>query len=256
MRHLPPVFTSCWHEACNPIHRTDIFFTVISPHRWHPGGGRRAFTLVEMVTIIAIIVILLVAGVSLVGDTGHQARRAGADLLTGMIEQARTTAITSRSHVVLAVAEPGDLPTGDNRCRLGIFKVPNWPETTGGAPPGEISAVLMSRWRILENGVVLIGGNVGDGGSTSLPNPLDGPELSLRFGPAGKERTIRVHAIAFNPRGGLHFPTGSHPIAVRIAEGAYRNGVASPNRRGDSQTISENRLKIGRVIARPYRIDG
>lgn len=241
------VFTSCWHGACSLIFRSDITFTVISPERWHPGGGRRAFTLIEITVVIAVLVILLVAGVSLIGGTGASARKAGADMLTGMIEQARTTAITSRSYVVLAVAEPDDLPSGDSRCRIGLFKVrPElWPENASDPVP----AVLMSRWRFLENGVVLIGGEV-DG----LQNPLGEDQLTLDYG--ANNRSVKVHAIAFNPRGGLHHPAGSNPIAMRIAEGGYRNGIATPNRRGDPEAIPENRLKIGRVTARPYRTDG
>jgi prepilin-type N-terminal cleavage/methylation domain-containing protein len=220
---------------------------VIFPPQWHPARGRRAFTLVEIVVVIAVIVILLVAGVGLLGGTGAQARRAGADMLSGMIEQARTSAITTRSYVVLAVAEPGDLPTGDDRGRIGLFKVETWPDNDTDPLP----AVLMSRWRMFENGVVLIGGDV-----EGIENPLDQPELKISYGSGSKARTIEVHGIAFNPRGGLHFPRGSTPVAMRIAEGGYRNGKATPNRRGDSQTISENRLKIGRVTARPFRIDG
>jgi hypothetical protein len=207
--------------------------------------------LIEITVVIAVILILLVAGVSLIGGTGPSARKAGADMLTGMIEQGRTAAITSRSYVVLAIAEPGDLPANDTRSRIGLFKVKpdQWPQNTSDPVP----AVLMSRWRMLENGVVLIGGEV-DG----LQNPLDDdihPQLSITYGASGKTRTVVVHAIAFNPRGGLHHPAGSNPIVMRIAEGGYRNGTATPNRRGDSEAISENRLKIGRVTARPYRID-
>ncbi len=197
-----------------------------------------------MVTVIAILVILMLAGVSLLGGTGAQSRRTATDMLTGMIEQARTSAITSRRHVVLAVAEPGTLPTGDDRTRVGLFKVDSW-DSTGGP----VSGVLMSRWKTLENGVVLIGGEV-DG----LENPMDKGELSIIYNSA-KPVTVKVRAIGFNPRGGLHFPAGSAPVVFRLAEGSYRGGKATPFLRGDPERVAENLLKIGRVIARPYRID-
>jgi hypothetical protein len=201
-----------------------------------------------MVTVIAILVILMMAGVSLMNGTGSQSRRAATDLLAGMIEQARASAITSRCYVILAVAEPGDLLSGDERCRLGLFKVEteNWPDSSAGP----VTGVLMSRWRSLETGVALIGGPV-DG----IENPLDGPELTISYN-TGKPMTVKVHAIAISSRGGLHHPAGSSPIVMRIAEGNYRSGKPAPYKRGDTGTITENRLEIGRVIARPYRIDG
>jgi len=222
---------------------------VIFSFQRHDHGSRRAFTLVEMLAVIAVIGIMLVAGVRLLGDTGSQARRAASDTLTGLIEQARTTAITTRSHVIIAVAEPGDLPADENRCRLGLFRVDEWPDDSSGPIP----AVLMNRWKLLEKGVVLIGGDAGGESGGPLPNPLDGPELRLSYKAGGSTRTVEVHALAFNPRGGLHFPEGSRPVQLRIAEGAYRDGKALPIRRGDDRTIAENRLKIGRVTARPYR---
>lgn len=232
-------------------HRFEILPTVISFHPTHSFRGRRAFSLVELLVIIVLISVLLVAGVGVLGDSGYKARRAGADMLTGMIEQARTTAITSRSHVILAIAEPGDLPAGDTRGRLGLFRVESWPE----AADGEIPAVLINRWRPFRDGVVLLGGVAG-GDAANLPNPMDSPKLGIRYGGPGGNRTIQVHALVFNPRGSLHYPTGSSPVIMRIAEGGYRDGVATPNRRGDSQAISENRIRIGRVTARPLRIDG
>jgi prepilin-type N-terminal cleavage/methylation domain-containing protein len=222
---------------------------VNSRHRAQSDSGSRAFTLVEMLAVIAVIGIMLVAGVRILGDTGSQARRAAGDTLTGLIEQARTTAITSRSFVILALAEPGDLPAGDNQCRLGLFKVDEWPDQGAGVIP----AVQMSRWKTLENGVVLIGGDAGGAIIEPLPNPLDAPQLRISYGRDGGMRTVEAHAIAFNPRGGLHYPKGSRPVQLRIAEGAYRNGQAFPTRRGEGRTIAENHLKIGRVIARPYR---
>lgn len=199
-----------------------------------------------MVAVVAVLVILLTAGVSLMKGTGAQARLAGTDMLAGMIEQARTCAITTRSYVILAVAEPGDLPTGDERCRLGLFQVETWPDS----PSEAVEGVLMTRWRTLENGIALIGG-----ATDGVPNPLSGPQLTVSYG-ASKAMRVNVHCLAFNSRGGLHFPAGSTPVAMRIAEGSYRDGKATPYLSAGGAAVIENRLKIGRVIARAYRIDG
>lgn len=206
-------------------------------------AGRSAFTLVEMVVVIAIIVILMVAGLQVFGDSGGNSRKTATDAVTGLIEQARTTAITSRTTVVLAIAEPGDLPIKDGRCRIGLFRVPVWP-----ADATSVDAVLIRRWQTLPAGVVLLGGEV-DG----VRNPLDEPQITLRYGTGAKALEISVHSLAFGPRGGLHWPSGSDPMALRIAEGAYRNGKASPNFSGGNRTPAETRLKIGRIVARPYR---
>lgn len=212
----------------------------------HPGSAHSAFTLLEMVVVLTVVVILTATGVSLLHGTGTQSRQAGSDLLAGMIEQACATAVTSHSHVVLAVAEPGDLPGSDERCRLALFQVEAWPDSATDTVQG----VQLGRWRPMETGIALIGGHL-DG----VVNPMDATQLTIAYG-AATPRSVIVHAIAFNPCGALLYPPGSTPVAMRIAEGGYRGGLATPNRHGQSGSIRENRLKIGRVTSRPYRIDG
>lgn len=194
---------------------------------------------------MAALVILLASAPALLQGTGYHSRKTGSDLLEGMIEQARTTAITTRSYVVLAVAEPGDLAAGDERCRLGLFRVETWPDS----PADPVEGVLIGRWRTLETGIILLGG-----GAAGAENPLDAAELTVAYDGA-RMLTVKVHVLAFNSRGGLHYPAGSAPVAMRIAQGGYRAGKASANRRGESGVITESRLKIGRVTARPYRTD-
>lgn len=178
-------------------------------------------------------------------STGVQSRRAAVDMLSGLIEQARTQAVTSRSYVILAIAEPGDLPTVDDQCRIGLFRVDQGLED----PVTPVRATLLSRWQTLNTGIAITGGEI-----NGVPNPLDAPQLTFSYGGA-KNLSIQAHILAFNPRGGLHSPTGSTPVVLRIAEGRYVNGKAIAFPRGTSKTATENLLKIGRVTARPYQID-
>ena len=202
-----------------------------------------------MMVVIAILVTLMTAGVALLNGTGAQSRKSGTELLSGLIEQAQTTAITSRYQIVLAIAEPGDLPASDGRCRIGLFKVDeDWPDSS--ATPSPLKCTLLSRWKTLNTGIALI-----PGGVNGVTNLLDQPEITLTYG-GTKDLSVKVHAIGFNSRGGLHYPAGSTPIAIRLTEGGYRGGKATPTLRAGQMTPTENCLKIGRVTARPYRTDG
>ena len=232
-------------------HSKDVYPT----YKFHRTRSLAAFSLIEMVAVIAILIILMTAGISLLSSSGVQSRRAGVDLLSGLIEQARTSAITTRSYVILAIAEPGDLPTTDNQCRIGLFKVDAaaWPDTS--ISPVTVNAVLLSRWQTLNTGIVLIGTQKGESNPDTTPNPIDLDKVTINYG-GSKNLSIKVHAIAFSPRGGLHLPLGSTPVVLRIAEGRYSGGKATATLRGSNKKATENLLKIGRVTARPYQIDG
>lgn len=240
------MFTQCLHKNPPASRSPPDPRPVIQPSAQPELRSCPAFTLVELIAVIAVLAILLLVGANLFGGSGAQARKTATDQLMGMIEQARTQAITSRSYGILAIAEPGDLgDDGVTRCRIGVFTASEWPEDEGGV----VECTMNGRWRMVENGVVLLGGKVGE-----IDNAMDAPELTLKF-TTREERQVQVHALVFNPRGGLHRPMGSQSVAMRVAEGTYRRDEAVPFARGDSKTIAENRLKIGRVTARPYRID-
>ena len=209
----------------------------------------RAFSLIEMVTVIAILVILMTSGVSLLNGTGAQSRKAASDTIAGLVEQARTIAITSRSDVLVAIAEPGDLAGSDERCRIGLFRLKK-PVT--GSPVGTTDRYeMLTRWQPLNTGVILARGEV-DGVRNALDDKL---QMNILYSAGNKDVTVNAHAISINSRGGLVLPKGSDPVVFRITEGGYRGGSPTPNIRGDSKKATENHLKIGRVNARPYRID-
>jgi hypothetical protein len=195
-----------------------------------------------MLVAIAAIAVLTAAAIAMLRDSGTHARRVATDRMTGWIDQARTLAINSRCHAVLALAEPGDLPAADAACRIGLFKVEGeWPAD----PSMPINATLVKRWSPLEKGIVLLDGEVG-----SLTNPIDGEELTI----SDRGTSVLVHALVFHPRGVLKFPQGADPVVIRIAEGVYRDGDPVAKRQPENEGIPETILRVGRSIARPYRM--
>lgn len=192
--------------------------------------------------VIAIIAILMTAGIGLLRGTSGQAAKVSAGMLESSFEKARVMAVTTRSRVVLAIAEPGDLPTDDKLVRIGILKVDPEGWHVGGS--GTNDATLTSRWNPLENGVVPLTGAI-----SSLENVMDGSKLTLSYGPAGNKSVVKVHALVFSPLGRLEYPEGSAPLAFGLAEGHYADGKSFAHSTG-------YQWKIGRVIARAQRIDG
>jgi type II secretory pathway pseudopilin PulG len=214
-------------------------------HKFPLAYQKTAFSLIELLVVITSISILLGVGIKILGGTSGQARKTATDSLAAAIELARTTAITTHRVVILAIVDPSDLPNMDERCRLGIFQVITWPDSST-----TVDATQLRPWQAMPLGAIP---NRGD--YQGIRNPYDLPEITVRYVSAGKQTETQVHALAFTPRGGLQWPTGSDPLVIRVAEGSYRGGQATPDLRGESKNVSENRLLIGRVIARPRRID-
>ncbi len=219
---------------------------VNSRYKRNPARRTKAFTLIEMVTVIAILVILMTSGISLLSGSGSQSRKTGTDMISGLVEQARTIAITTRTDVFVAVAEPGSSDGTDEKCRIGLFR--KRVQVAGAPAPAPNAYDQIGRWQTLNTGVVLLPGAV-DG----VPNPIDKAPESITYG--ARDKPLKARLISINSRGKLVLPEGSDPIVFRIAEGSYRSGSAQANVRAGAAKVSENLLKIGRVTARPYRID-
>jgi len=199
---------------------------------------RRGFSLIEMLVVMMIVGTLMVIGLNIFGKTAASSRRTATDQFTAAVEQARTAAITRRKPVILAVAPPipGDK---DQTTRYGLFEVDSLPDN-----PGLIEARQVQRWNLMPDGVLFFGGDI-DG----LRNVLDEDQAQLKW--KNGENQAFVHALAFNSRGGLAWPTGSDSVAVKIGTGVYQNGKPIETRDGGHSS-----MRIGRVVARPWRLDG
>lgn len=187
--------------------------------------------------VIILVGALTTIGLSTLTKTAASARKTATDQFSAAIEQARTAAITHRKHVILAVAAPrtGD---SDQNCRFGLFTVDELPETGG-----QLDAEQLQRWTVLPDGVVFFDGKINE-----FRNLLDDNGIVLNW--KDGQNQAMVHALAFNPRGGLAWPTGSDPVAVKIGSGTYKDGKPISAAGGGHSS-----LRIGRVVARSWMIE-
>lgn len=187
--------------------------------------------------VIGLLLVAIVGGLRGAG----RARRTGRDALMTTVDRARTAAISSQRQVLLAVAEPADLAGSGGRPHLGLFELEAAPE-----PDGSVNGKQIGHWRALPRGLVLIGGEV-----NGLRNLLDEQELNLTC--KDGRSVVKVHGFGFNERGGLAWPAGSDPMALKLAEGTYVHGEPKVTGRGGSEAGSDA-VRVGRVIARPWRV--
>ncbi len=195
------------------------------------------FSLVEMLAVALIISALLAAGAGLFQRTGSEAVKTGTEKFAALVEQARTSAITRRKPVALALISPGDLSQGDELCRIGVFELEDWKS-------GEkVEGRLIQRWRSLPGGVGFVAGEY-----ETLENVMDvsRPSLSWKNG----DEEAEVPLLVFSARGGLMSPAGSKPVVVILSSGVHQDGRFIPRNGGGRRVI-----RIGRVVARPWILD-
>jgi prepilin-type N-terminal cleavage/methylation domain-containing protein len=199
---------------------------------------RRGFSLIEMLVVMVIVGALTTLGLTIFGKTAASARKTAMDQFTAAVEQARTAAITRRKPVILAIAPPLRGST-DQDTRYGLFEVDELPDD-----PRTIDARQVQRWNLMPSGILFFGGEV-DG----LRNVLDESPSQIRW--RDGQNQASVHVLAFTPRGGLAWPTGSDPVVVKMGSGTLQDGQPVATREG-----GQSSLRIGRVVARPWRLDG
>ncbi len=188
-----------------------------------------------MAFVIAILLIMMTAGIGLHNGAPAASRRTTVDLVSAMGDHARTTAIARRTPVVMALAAPADLPAGeDGRYRIGLFQVTS---EEGTSPTLVRTVTALGRWKPLDRGHFWNPGAI-----EGAVNPWDAPRLILRTD-RGK---LHLHGIIFAAHGGISSPSGSAPAVIRIAENSNRAATAG---------YPETRLRVGRVTGRIYQSD-
>ena len=180
------------------------------------GGERAAFSLVEMLIVVAVIAVLSVLLTPAVqGLMGTNGRRGGLNTATAVLEHARVAAIENGAAVYIGF--PLNAQDKTNAfSHLIVFRGPKQ-----GEPPATI--VPLTRWQRLPNGVFF---QAGDGLSSALANRSFASRTLPRL---GSEDLLSVPALAFNRFGQLQGV--NQEVSLLIGEKIDPAGswVGSPN---------------------------
>jgi prepilin-type N-terminal cleavage/methylation domain-containing protein len=197
-------------------------------------GKRWAFTLIEMLVVIAIIAILsALLAPAVQGLMGTSGRRGGLNTVTAVIDQARLAAIEHGTTAYVG------FPTNANDKTNGfshviVFRDPS-PFRTN-----ETAAVALTRWQKLPSGVFFAGGS-GLAAAIAVRSVPSKALPSL----GGKEDLTQIPALAFNRFGQLQGVTTE--VSLLLGE---KIDPTAPDWRGGSSNYYELRVQplTGRVI--------
>jgi prepilin-type N-terminal cleavage/methylation domain-containing protein len=236
-------------------------------------GGQRAFTLVELLSVVAIMAIVLgVLGVSLSQSQGRGVQMAAAQVASGM-GVARQTAITRNTDALFIIAsEAGAAATS----LLPAEPFRYWAVVYSNR--GQDNWTLATDWTELPSGTVFMG-LAGQGydtinWSTDGEIPAPGSPFTPRIGvsskgdwqffnsftnlsivwPGGSANVSGIPFIGFRSNGkGFAMAAGTPPrhMGIALGEGAIVAGNQIALRSTNNITHVETDARAGRVVVRP-----
>jgi len=211
-----------------------------------PNANRRlsAFSLVELLAVIAIMAILLAVAVPIFTDPSNSARQASREIIRANLQRARAHAIASGSSTAITIpvlATGGEL----GGRAISLFEVV---KTATGYEPAKDetgSEKLLQRWETLPGNFHFMPSSLI---SSTKPTIVDTTETLLTN---YKGKAVTCHLIVFSPNGQIVLPSSETNIA--IARATNRGNSLTLTQKTDGKPVFEF-LQVNRLTGRSRSI--
>lgn len=203
-----------------------------------------AFSLVELLAVIAIMSILLLVAVPIFTDPSNNARQASREIIKAHLQRARAHAIASGSPTAVAIPV---LSTGGELGgrAISLFEVVKNGADYEPAKDDGGEERLLQRWETLPGSFHFLPSSLI---SSPKPTIMDAPET---LATNHKGNAVTCHIIVFAPNGQIVLPASETNIA--IARAANRGNSLTLTQKNDGAPVFDF-LQVNRLTARTRSI--
>jgi prepilin-type N-terminal cleavage/methylation domain-containing protein len=203
-----------------------------------------AFSLVELLAVIAIMAILLAAAVPIFTDPSNSARQASREIIKSHLQRARAHAIASGSSTAITIPV---LSTGGELGgrAISLFEVVKNGAVYEPAKDEAGSEKLLQRWETLPGNFHFMPSSLI---SSPKPTIVDATETLLTN---HKGKAVTCHLIVFAPNGQIVLPSSETNIA--IARATRRGNSLALTQKTDGKPVFEF-LQVNRLTGRTRSI--
>ena len=203
-----------------------------------------AFSLIELLTVIAIIAVLLVAAIPMFSNSAVNASQASREIVKAHLQQARAHAIASGSSTAVAIPVLGS--GGELGARaISLFEVEKAGGTYTPAKDANGDELLLQRWETLPGNFHFLTASQVSSGKPTIVDSAD--TLQTNY----KGKALTCHLIVFAPNGQIVLPASE--INIALAQAAPRGNSLAPTRKNGGSPVFDL-IQVNRLTGRTRSI--
>ncbi|MBC7980729.1 MAG: prepilin-type N-terminal cleavage/methylation domain-containing protein [Armatimonadetes bacterium] len=202
---------------------------------------RSAFSLIELLTVMAIISILLVATIPIFSNASNNARQASREIVKAHLQQARAHAIATGNSTAVAIPVLGSGKKLGSR-GISLFEVENNGGTFTTLKDAAGKDRLLQRWETLPGNIHFL---------SSSQVVTNGPTVSdsAQKLATNYNEPLSCSFIAFSANGQISHPPSGTTIQIALAQAVNQGGSLKLTQRNRGQPIFDL-LRINRLTGR------